>query len=124
MGITKEVSQLTIERMTGIIQDVIWIGINSYLACTLMHPVKFLINNAVQGKTQDLALRMAGNTMGAVQICGGLVLHWQHVYNETQGVVIEFAISGRDVKEMGYIEFVENAMEYFEHLNKTGSRTF
>ena len=134
--------KITIERMIGILKDIVWIGINNHIGrpingtgqlkgtwlgiagSTLMHPVKFLVNSAVNGQVKDIALRMAATPSGCTRLCAGLTLFWQHVHVEGQGVVIELIIGGRDTKERGYFKFLTEAKNYFNHLNETGSRTF
>jgi hypothetical protein len=118
-------NSLTIERIQGIIKDIIWIGINNDAETYLPMPVKSLINKTINNGTKELAIKMATTTRGTVMLCSGLTLHWQHVYDDVNEYVkISFAIGGCDVHDMGYNEFVETAQEYFEHLDKTGSRTF
>jgi len=120
----EDLYKITIERMVGLLKDITWIGINSYLGRTQMHPVKFLINSAVDGQVKDIALRMASTPNGCTKLCAGLTLFWQHVHKEGQGIVIELTIGGRDTKERGYNKFLTEAKNYFNHLNETGSRTF
>lgn len=125
MVVRNEIKEITIERVTVMLHDIIWIGINSYPNGGSAHPVKFLINRAIDGKSQSLVLDMAACTTGAVMMCRGLALHWQHVYKEAKKmVVIEFTITGRDIDEVEYASFINNAKNYFDHLSKTGSRTF
>lgn len=117
----KVANSLTIEGIQSIIKDIIWIGINN-AETHLDMPVQFLINKTLENGTKELATKMAIATRGAVMLCSGLTLHWQHIYDERLDYVkISFTISGIDVHDMGYTEFIETAQEYFEQLDKTVS---
>jgi len=124
-GIKEEVSWISVERIKGILKDIVWIGIGSYLDGPLGHPVKLLINTMLKEGSNDMALRMAASVRGKIPLCTGLDLYWLHVYKENRNeVVIEFTISGSDANECEYITTIEDLQDYFNHLSSTGSRTF